>query len=804
MQKLVWQNANGETIDLTSGSYGITEWEGFSNASLNIQSQQVPFQDGAVFLDALIEPRELSVTLAMQDNNDLELRYQLRRELIHKLNPKLGEGYLIYTNDFISKRIKCVAQIPLFETHNSNDSGTPKASLSWVANEPYWEDLEETVVAISGLNTIQNNGDVSAQVEIFIPQGSSNPIIMNRQNQKKIKLSGTYNNNIKINTKSGQKTVTSEGITFSWVSGGIFKGVAYKDGKYIYVGSQIVIEDYLTGEIVSVESPTKNTLNNIIYANNIIVAVGDNGTIISSTDGITWTSRTSGISQNINGITYGNNIFVAVGGDYSLTSPDGITWTITSSNNIPSKDVIYANNLFVAVGAIDMLHSINIKTSTDGITWTSRSSGSVNDLNGITYANNLFVAVGSEIVTSPDGITWTSRMTNITQLYSVIYAKGMFEAVGNGRIFTSVDGITWDIVNRGSFIYYDIIYKNEYFTAVGNKGEIAVSPDCINWNIKTRTNANVSINDITFGNGIYVALTSVINQGLITSNDLYTWTSRDTTPYFRRIIFAKDIFVVIGDSGRIKTSSDGITWTTRTSNTNKNLFNIVFVNNLFVVVGSEGAILTSPDGITWTSQTSGINDTLRGIAYGFNTFVAVGYSNTSAVILTSTDGISWTSRTTSETNALYNIAYGNNMFLAVGNNGVILSSLDGITWTSQSSGESMTLLKVTSGDNIFIVLGASAQNNVILISQDGIEWNATNIVSTQINGISFAGDFFIAGGNNAVIIKSYNINKVNLISDLAPDSDMTFNLEVGNNDILYSDDNGNGATLKFRQKYIGV
>lgn len=48
MQKLVWQNANGETINLTSGYYGITEWEGFSNVSLNIQSQQVPFQDGAV------------------------------------------------------------------------------------------------------------------------------------------------------------------------------------------------------------------------------------------------------------------------------------------------------------------------------------------------------------------------------------------------------------------------------------------------------------------------------------------------------------------------------------------------------------------------------------------------------------------------------------------------------------------------------------------------------------------------------------------------------------------------------------
>ena len=103
MQKLIWTNSDGDSIDLTSGNYGITNWEGFSNTPLNIQSQQVPFQDGGVFIDALLEQRELSVTLAMQDNGNLEDRYRMRRELIHALNPKLGEGYLIYKNDFTQK-----------------------------------------------------------------------------------------------------------------------------------------------------------------------------------------------------------------------------------------------------------------------------------------------------------------------------------------------------------------------------------------------------------------------------------------------------------------------------------------------------------------------------------------------------------------------------------------------------------------------------------------------------------------------------------------------------------------------------
>ena len=219
MQKLVWQNANGVELDLTSGNYGITEWEGFSNASLNIQSQQVPFQDGGVFLDALIEQRELSVTLAMQDNNNLELRYQQRRELISALNPKLGEGYLIYTNDYTSKRIKCVAQIPLFETHNSDTVGTPKASLSWTACEPYWEDLEETVVEINEnittLTNIVNNGDipVGMQIDIINNQYNTKRIVVDKEGEK-IELNSFYAfpREIKIDTRTGKKSVTGKGL----------------------------------------------------------------------------------------------------------------------------------------------------------------------------------------------------------------------------------------------------------------------------------------------------------------------------------------------------------------------------------------------------------------------------------------------------------------------------------------------------------------------------------------------------------------------------------------------------------------
>ena len=62
----------------------------------------------------------------------------------------------------------------------------------------------------------------------------------------------------------------------------------------------------------------------ITYGNNQFVAVGINGTILTSPDAINWTSRNSG-ANTLDRVTYGNNQFVAVGINGTiLTSPDAI------------------------------------------------------------------------------------------------------------------------------------------------------------------------------------------------------------------------------------------------------------------------------------------------------------------------------------------------------------------------------------------------------------------------------------------------------------------------------------------------
>jgi len=69
-------------------------------------------------------------------------------------------------------------------------------------------------------------------------------------------------------------------------------------------------------------SGTKNHLVDVTYGNGIFVAVGLNGTILTSRDGVKWTKRVSGTKSDLGGVTYGNGTFVAVGEDGTiLTSP---------------------------------------------------------------------------------------------------------------------------------------------------------------------------------------------------------------------------------------------------------------------------------------------------------------------------------------------------------------------------------------------------------------------------------------------------------------------------------------------------
>ena len=72
----------------------------------------------------------------------------------------------------------------------------------------------------------------------------------------------------------------------------------------------------------------KSSDDDITSSTGLFVTVGDNGIILTSSDGTSWDNRTSGTTNNLYGVTYGNSTFVTVGDNGTiLTSSDGTSWT---------------------------------------------------------------------------------------------------------------------------------------------------------------------------------------------------------------------------------------------------------------------------------------------------------------------------------------------------------------------------------------------------------------------------------------------------------------------------------------------
>jgi len=94
---------------------------------------------------------------------------------------------------------------------------------------------------------------------------------------------------------------------------------------------------------------TTTTTTTTTTSSPLFVAVGDNGTILTSSDGTTWTSRTSGTTEYLRGGAYGNSTLVVVGASGTiLTSSNGTSWTSSSAtcstcdnNTVSISDVTY-------------------------------------------------------------------------------------------------------------------------------------------------------------------------------------------------------------------------------------------------------------------------------------------------------------------------------------------------------------------------------------------------------------------------------------------------------------------------------
>ena len=158
----------------------------------------------------------------------------------------------------------------------------------------------------------------------------------------------------------------------------------------------------------------------------------------------------------------------------------------------------------------------------------------------------------------------------------------------------------------------------------------------INWTARSAAKANAWWS-VTYGNGLFVAVSYAGTNRVMTSPDGITWTARSAAEanQWRSVTYGNGLFVAVSDNGtnRVMTSPNGITWTARSAAEVNQWYSVTYGNGLFVAVsyGGTNRVMTSPDGITWTAR-SAEESGWASVTYGNGLFVAVSDNGTNRVM----------------------------------------------------------------------------------------------------------------------------------------------------------------------------
>ena len=216
--------------------------------------------------------------------------------------------------------------------------------------------------------------------------------------------------------------------------------IVYVNPTIGYVLSDEALHIYKGPDLANLTPILLNSsnINALASDGTTVVAVGDGGTIRTSTNGSNWTdaSKSPASSVSFRSVAVSNGSWVAVGdtGAIYMSADSGATWTAPSAANYTPvastlRSVHGIAPLFVAVGDAG-----TVVSSTDGIHWSAATMpSSSSNLYAVNAAFGQFLAVGAAdtAFTSPDLMTWTAQPTGLgTTPYALAGSPSAYFIVG--------------------------------------------------------------------------------------------------------------------------------------------------------------------------------------------------------------------------------------------------------------------------------------------------------------------------------------------------------------------------------------
>jgi hypothetical protein len=542
-----------------------------------------------------------------------------------------------------------------------------------------------------------------------------------------------YTNSFWIHVAERGQVYTSADLNF-WTSRetgtrNSLRAVTFFNDKFVITGEAgTVLVGDSTANLRLISLPTTDWLEGVAASSSLLVAVGDNGAIYTSGNGLEWQRVSVGFTTWLRSVAHGTplgiGLFVAVGENgFIATSLDGKTWQQRASTIADDLNrVVWTGSQFWAVG-----NNGRVLTSTAGINWQLNSAGVTNTLNSIFAGPNAKLIVGDETVLLQEGRgNWSNELDSSKPLPPPVwtYLSAVSDGEGyliGGRTGMLVEGFKTNSTTSPTFWLpitdslrnwlWDVKRFPELYIAVGDRATIMTSSDGVDWNVELPPSS--TFDSVLLGVGGRTNLAVVVGSGgtILTSPD------------------EKKNVVSTNSNGALITntvSTLGIFWQAVVPRpTTVELQGVTTFENLLVVSGAQGTILTSVDGTNWIRRVPPTSKFLSSIESFPGGLVAVGDDG---IIVTSRDAIDWAASLSQTTNWIYRVRYLGGKLIAVGQNGTILTSSNAITWTKQSSGTTRWLNDVQWVENSYYVVG---NQGTVLASTNAIQWRDVGTITSK-------------------------------------------------------------------------
>jgi hypothetical protein len=569
------------------------------------------------------------------------------------------------------------------------------------------------------------------------------------------------------------------------------RAVAFMGPRVIVTGEagRVLYSD--GGEVFlpgTLDSPTSDWLEAVVASPQLAVAVGDNGAVYASTNGIYWKRYGSGTMAWLRGVTHGNGGFVAVGeGGKIISSMFGTNnWTSRNSGlSVPFNRVAYSAGRYTAVA-----DSGNCRYSTNGgIAWHAEVTGAANALFHSGNNNQARLAVGDyEVRMQENGGPWTDEFSKSNApspwtYYCELPRTDYFLAAGRTGLMEEAfktNGLPFywlPLEGSPRSWLWDVTNPTNLYVAVGDRATVMTSANGGEWKLEVVPPAVT--NSVFLGvGGSTNLLVAVGNQGsLIISPNVYT-----------------NIPVTLGGSTVLTNGSAfGVLWYAMPVPTTNDLQGVFVSSNLTVVTGGGGTILTSPDGTNWTSRPSPTALALTSVCQWPNGWVATGDDG---AIVVSAKGMDWTLVPATTTNWLYRVRYLGGLLLAVGQNGTVMTSTNGTSWLKRTSGTTRWLNDVAWINGSWYVIGNSG---TVLVSSNLTSWTDLGTITRKnLYGASTDGFQLVLVGLEGSILRAQVRPDLTPIRVLSYDRLYSTNLVGWQNIYLFGGQPDQRFTLDYR------